>query len=856
MKLDKKKIIIMLLAFFIPILIISGTTIVLEYVNSKPQFEGGENYLLADMASQYNSLYNYIHNVLVGKDSIFFSFSKGLGGNMASTVGYYLCSPFNILYMFISKLHTPFMTFIIMLMKFGLCSLFMNIFLSYKYKDRYSNLIFAVSYALMGFTTVYYFNNMWLDVIYMTPLVMLGINKLIDGKINLYVISLALAIMFNFYMAYMLCIFVVIYFLYELFCKYKFREFNKYKKIVLSFVLCSLLAGLISAVILIPSVLNLSHVMRFSIDKTLLNVNFKQIYKMFLNTVFSKTYIGTHNTTSVLGRNRPVIYVSLFSFALMFLYFFNRKIRRKEKILSLIVVLFLVASFVIPHLQLLFQAFSFPNGYIDRFSYFYIFMVIYLASKCFYSDGKIRTIWFILLFIVYVVISNYVKKIYLVFLSESDINISIAFVFAYLMLYYLYTRIKFKRTITIIILLTVLLELTFNYVDTLVTVKSLKVVNSYSNFFNEACNNLNSIDDKFYRMDGNYYYSYLDSNTCETHGLTTALSTNDGDLYRFFHKNGGSLTYTTVIYDFNKLPIFDSLLGIKYINSKDELEDTYYKYKDKFVITKYNSFKKIYEKKYIYLYENPYVLSLGYLIDNNNEKIYNSGRKDNSFENINRFVKALSGINEDVLKPFDKKYLDDGSYEFKINSDTKFLYLTVDYDVSINWSVYDTVYINDEYVVSLDSENVGNVKIENKYKDSVIKLRLDNSQIKSKDKANLYYLDENVFNKVISKLRKNQMTDIKVNGNKISGKINSNEDSTLFLSIPYDKGFRIYVDGKRTSYKKVAGDFIGVKIKKGKHNIILKYYSPGFFSGLVVSFISIIGLVGYNLKLKKSKSSE
>ena len=850
MKLNKKKIVIMLLAFIIPIIIIGGVTIILEFIGDKQQFNNGENYLLADMASQYNSLYNYIHNVLIGKDSIFFSFSKGLGGNMASTVGYYLASPFNILYMFIPKLYTPLMTYIIMLLKFGLCSLFMNIFLSYKYKDRYTNLIFSVSYALMGFTTVYYFNNMWFDVIYMAPLVMLGINKLIEGKINTYVITLALAIMFNFYIAYMLCIFVILYFIYELFCKYKFSDFKSYKKIILSFILCSLLAGMISAVILIPSVLNLSHVMRFPLDKSLLSVNLKQIYKTFLNIIFSKTYIGTHNTTSVLGRNRPVLYVSLFSFALMFLYFFNKKIKRKEKVLSFLVLFFFLLSFTIPHIRLFLQAFSFPNGYIDRFSFLYAFFVIYLSSKCFYSGGKIKTIWFILLFGIYVVVSFYIKKIYLVFLSESDINISIIFVFLYLFIYYLYTRLKFKRIISAVLILLVISELSFNYYDTLVTVKSLKVVNSYSNYVKEACNNLNSIDDNFYRMDGNYYYSYLDSNTCLTHGVTTALSTNDGDLYRFFKKHGGSLTYTTLIYDLNKLPIFDSLLGVKYINSKDELTDTMYKYKSKFPITKYNSFKKIYERKYVYLYENPYALSLGYLIDNNKNYYFN--KDANSFDNINSFVKTLSGIDEDVLKTF-KKSIKDNEYSFKIDKDVKYLYLTLDYDVAINWSVYDTVYINDEYISSLDSENIGTVKIENKYYNSDISLRLENSIRENKD-VNLYYFDEEVFKKVISKLKKHQMSNIVVKNNKVTGMIDAKEDSTLFLSIPYDKGFRIYIDGKKTNYEKVAGDFIGIKIKSGTHKILIKYYSPGFFIGLIISILSILMLIFYNLKQKQKSN--
>lgn len=853
-KLNKKKLVINIFAFIIPIILIGGVTITLNIINHGTHFKGGENYLLADMASQYNSLYNYIHDVLVGNESIFYSFSKGLGGNMASTFGYYLASPLNILYMITPKVNTPFMTFIILLIKFGLCSLFMNMFLNYKYKPRFTNLIFALSYALMGFTTVYYFNNMWFDVIYMTPLVMLGINKLIEGNNTFYIITLSLAIMFNFYMAYMLCIFCVIYFLYELFCKYKIREFKEYKGIIGGFIISSIVSGLIASIILIPSVINLSRVMRFELDKTLLKLNFEQIYKTFLGNVFSKTYIGTHNTTSVLGRNRPVIYVSLFSFLLMFLHIFNKKIKRREKILGISIIIFFVCCLTIPHLQLLFQAFSFPNGYISRFSYLFIFFVIYLATKCFYNNDLIKIRYFILLGVLYLFISYKVSKIYLVFLTKSDIILSCVFVFVYLVLYYIYTRINKKIILGIIIFVMVIIELTINYIDTLVTVKTLKVVNSYSMFYTEACHNLNSIDDKFYRMDGNYFYSYLDSHTCQTHGITTALSTNDGDLYRFFHKNGGSLTYTTLIYDLNKLPIFDALFGISYINSKDELQDTMYKYHSKFVITKYNSFKKIYEKKNIYLYKNPYALSLGYIIDDNYKK-YKLNSKANSFENINTFVKTISGINDDILKPYDKKYKGRGEYEFNIDNSAKNLYLTVNYDVSINWNVYETVYINDEYVTSLDSENIGTVKLDNKYSNQVINLRLDKNLEKAKDKADLYYFDEQVFNQVINKLKKNQLKNVKVNKNKVTANINAKRDSELFLSIPYDKGWRAYVDGKKVKIDKIQGDFCGIKLSKGNHNIKLVYYSEGLLIGFLFSSASIIGLIIYK-KCKRNVNSK
>ena len=58
-----KKVLINVLAFIIPILIIGGVTITLEVISNGTHFKNGENYLLADMASQYNSLYNYIHDV-------------------------------------------------------------------------------------------------------------------------------------------------------------------------------------------------------------------------------------------------------------------------------------------------------------------------------------------------------------------------------------------------------------------------------------------------------------------------------------------------------------------------------------------------------------------------------------------------------------------------------------------------------------------------------------------------------------------------------------------------------------------------------------------------------------------------
>lgn len=252
------------------------------------------------------------------------------------------------------------------------------------------------------------------------------------------------------------------------------------------------------------------------------------------------------------------------------------------------------------------------------------------------------------------------------------------------------------------------------------------------------------------------------------------------------------------------------------------------------------------------MYKNPNALSLGYQISDNYDELYKKGNRKNPFERLNSMVKAMSGTKEDILIPFDKEYLGDNKYKFNINTDSKYLYLSVDYDISINWTVYDTVYINDEYTLSLDSENIGLNKIENKYANSEINLRLESNK-EDKDKVYLYYFDEEAFNRAMDTLKKHQLKSVKANGNKVVAKADLEEDGRIFMSIPYDTGWKIYVDNKKVKYQKTAGDFISFKVSRGKHNIRMKYYSKGFKAGVVIHLIGLSILVIY-IKKKKSKT--
>ena len=95
----------------------------------------------------------------------------------------------------------------------------------------------------------------------------------------------------------------------------------------------------------------------------------------------------------------------------------------------------------------------------------------------------------------------------------------------------------------------------------------------------------------------------------------------------------------------------------------------------------------------------------------------------------------------------------------------------------------------------------------------------------------------------------------KTKGDVIEGNIDVKNDGYFKLSIPYDKGFEVFVDGEKTTYEVVNKSFIGFKINEGNHNIKLVYVSPLFKEGLIVSCVGLVLFVGTVIYYKKKKKT-
>lgn len=841
-----------LLVFLIPIVLLLVNLLILKLMHPSSDIFSSDQILVADLSSQYGSLFSYLKDVLSGDASIFYSFSKNLGGSMMSTFCYYLASPLNLLLMLVPKSHVVDMMFFLILVKIGLCGLFMYIYLCKHFnKQKYSLLIFSTFYALMGYNVVYYFNIMWLDVVYLTPLVILGIDRIIGKKkFGLYTISLMFAIISNFYIAYMLCIFCVIYFIYQMFLNYNTKTDKRLiRKIILMFICSSLLAGLLSSIILIPGVIGLRQMLRMPSGYSEFKIS--NYFIAFLNFL-SRLFVGTQTVDNILSKLTPNVYFGLFPLVLVILFFFNKKVSIKEKIITGIIYVIFIFSFCFNFMNLVWHGFSYPNGYAYRFSFLFSFFSIFIACKSFITLRHNISYKLIIKVLCGVILSI---VLFIIFL---DINLSIivafilslCLIFVYMFLLLMCNRYPNKKNLLVLFLLLLLLEMMIHVNSSFYLTTHLGYSTSYDSYENEICSYTTKLKKENKRIDSAFIFGTLGSFNCGNSGVSGALTTHNGNLYQFLYETGHTVTYSTISNELNNTPIIYSLLGLKYYYGTYEVlekPNNYYLYKDNLTNANYENNTEKY-----YVYENNLALSMGYLIENKDVKF----SKINSFEYQNEIFENMTGIDRKVLKPYSKKKESNTKYTFTIDNGEA-IYVSLKYPIPENFRHFGFIVIGDD-IYEMNSSNNGVFVVENSYegKNLEVEVFLDEEVYKYFDiddeLINLYYLDKDVFEQGINKLSNNQLTVEKMEKNNFSGEIDVEKDeSMLFLSIPYEKGWTILVDGEKVDYEELYDSFIGVNLDKGKHKIEMVFYPVGFNVGILLSLFGIIVFSSWEIYNKR-----
>ena len=162
----------------------------------------------------------------------------------------------------------------------------------------------------------------------------------------------------------------------------------------------------------------------------------------------------------------------------------------------------------------------------------------------------------------------------------------------------------------------------------------------------------------------------------------------------------------------------------------------------------------------------------------------------------------------------------------------------------------------DHFVIEWERTNITNFKIsvcdteDGEYRDVYVKNDGENitSVTVTFQKIGVYSYDDiqivcqpmDSYTDEINTLKENVLTDVELGNNKVTGQITLDRNKYLCLTIPYSKGWKVYVDGERQKLYNANGQYMAVYLTSGTHNVTLKYSTPLLKEGALVSLAGVV----------------
>lgn len=811
------------LAFFIPLLL----SIIICIGNGI--YPLGKSCILhMDMYHQYYPFFEELLRKIRSMDSLMYSWNIGLGSDFLSVFAYYLSSPLNWLLVFCpSKYVIEFMT-ILVVFKMSFAGLATFIYLKEHYKrESYITIVFSTAYAFSGFMAAYSWNIMWLDGISLFPLIVLGLEKLVkEGKVKLYYISLAIAIFSNYYIGIMICMYLVIYFLYLFFINGKGRW-----KALLRFSFYSLLAGGTAAIVILPELKILSYTGSSGIQ-------FPETVEWYFNIVAELSrMVPTAESYNGAG-NWPNLYAGVFVILLLVIYVLNGRISLKRKIPAVLFVAFFVVSFANNYLDFIWHGFHFPNSLPARQSFLFIFLIICIAYSVFRKWHTVK-VWQVGLATV-VSVAGIIVSGFFIDKTVTDwysILIGVCFVTAYAIILLLSRLMPGKHNKKLLIDafgLIAVLELTVNmtYNGFFVTDREayMNKTDDYAKLIEIA---KEETEYGFYRVEDTERFTKNDDSRYGYPSATqfsSLMNINVSHFYQGVFMEGGKN-----FYGYNgATPITSAMLSVEYSLSDSEYEES--------------PLRELvaHEGKH-FLYRNKYCLPLGFMMNKeavDEWKITTSSKK----QGINSLGKVLGAVEDTISLAGCDVNVEEGETKITINSDGYYYaeYISCDSD-SLKVSSDDgreTKWgkTSHKYLLDLGYYNANDV------------ITISNSNCEEIDFI-VYRLNLESVETAYNTLNSNTMKLDNYDSTSVEGSIDVKEAGFLIFSIPSEDGWMLFVDGKRAKISDFSDTFISVYLEEGQHKIELNYETPLIKEGAIIS-CSCVGIFIISILIRKKTKDE
>lgn len=847
-----------ILGFIVPLLVM----IFIFYIMQIAPF-GGYSLLISDADAQYMDEITGFRRIIFQGRSYFYTWSQIQGSTPFAFV--YL-SPFNILTLLFPETEIlSVVTWIVMLKIASSGASFAYYLRKVFNRNDLSISIFAWCYALMAYNIANHYHFIWLDQLIWLPLILWGVERILKKNKDYFFFALMLGIAFvtNFYLSYMTGVFAFFYFICRYISSTQQISFKTFLIKFLNFMKAPFIAFGCVAIYLLPILL-----MMPGRDGLFESGNMVLIMRYEFTALLSKLFIGSFD--SFLPNGIPFLYCGLIVLILVGFYFSSYAITYKEKITFFSLLAFMFISLTVNPLYVMWHGFKPPIYFEGRFSYLVSFLMIFLAYQAYY---RIQTISYKQIHLVFGILVGIV-----ILFNRSSYGYikdnSLLYMLVFITLYYIVLMLRSKghydkKQIVLLLALVVGLELTTN---AMLTIKRIDEIAPYpfASDYYDAFKQVDTVTSSILEEDqGMYRIEFVDKRGMnDGFGVGFPSISHFDSIYNYDVKTAveklGVATGHNWIQYRGTTPLVDMLLNIKYIVCEEE---EYFKYEYK------------YTEDYSRIFENPNIVSLGFMIQEDLNELEEVKNPINFQEmvlgrmlgKINQsFYRQLVPINmqednvgmvEEEKKEEEKNYIvkhyyqkDDKqeaklSYNIQVTEDGAcYLYVDSDHyyytDVRVNGKSLGLT-LSDMGDVYYLGDYVAEEKIE-------VDLYLGQEYL---DINGVYFYQFNhaVFKEAVQALRQNALLVTKHTDTEIEGIVQVGKDKPiLYLSIPYDKGWQLYVDGEKHITQPIYEGFLGAELEPGEHEIRLKYEPVGFKLGGAISIlmVSIIILVKKVEKLK------
>ena len=795
--------------------------------------------LIHDNSKQFINFYNSFKHLITTNNNFIYTFSKNLGGDMVGFSAYYLQNPFMLILLLFPEKYMPEGLFIMEAVMLSCASMTFQILINKVYGR--GSLIFSTAYGMMGYVMAYFTLPIYFTNIALLPIVILGLHKILNSeKSLLYPVTLALSIFFNYYIGYMLCLYLVLYFIY--YCGCKSDTVKSFFGMICdkgkAFVLYSILGVMLSCFDLVPVALSLRN------QKDAPGASIFKLSRTFRMTGLIRYMLPGKYNVDMSNMSLPYIYVGILPICGIVIFFISKKIKIFDKLAVAFLLGTLLVCLYIKPLNTIWHAFNEPVGFAHRFAFYLSFSMLiigyrgYIEGDSFFADNKI------------------VKKI------KDD---------------------KVWKCVVGCALLFTLCELFYNAYHVLnVQIIESRQHSEYTEGYDRIGGVIDGIksletESDLYRIEKDFQYTMVDPMAFNYAGLSHNSSCEKDYVKSFMGKMGFRNQGIWAFYNQGSTAFADCFLSVKYFVSKFDTTDK--PYEDVFNTVDGSMPENVINKHDLssvdptYVFRNPYALQFGSIADKEQIRSVDASG-NNTFIFQNEIAKCY-GINEDIFTEAKVSEIrvagnvqlsdafvnradsngaiinrldnsEDSYAEFDVDiiepGKTLYMYFAAPkmqgarlYVNGIDWDDY---FSDWRWAV----ERVGTFK-----PDEAVTIRVEaTGDGITLDDYMLYHEDYDVLRNWFESacnLGADSINLVKVSSSHIKGTFEAKTNGMLVFSIPYEKGWHIKIDGKRANTEEVLSALTGIEVSEGNHTIDMYYIPEGLVIGIAISIVALIVLV-------------